>query len=122
MVVRLFLTSSRSYKNYRSVNFAHKNLAKIYTHLPLPKFIWVAELSLKNFFLEDRVFGEIIIDATAARHAGINSLIAVHYPGYLGIRFPEEPLSTIFNMLEMYYKELSMTYPLYKNNLILGGI
>lgn len=68
LVVRVFLTSSRSYKSYRSIKNIPK-LAHIYANLPLPKFIWVAELSTYELFIQEKNFGEIIVDATATKNA-----------------------------------------------------
>ncbi|MBU7008213.1 hypothetical protein [Phosphitispora fastidiosa] len=121
LVVRIFLTSSRSYKNFRAINCSEQELAKVYSHLPLPKFIWVAEISLNSLFKQGQIFGEIIIDATASRYSHANSLVAIHYPGYLGYRLPDEPLNKIFDMMAFYSKEFSNTYPMYNMNLIIGG-
>lgn len=120
LIVRIFLTSSRAFKQYRAINYGSARMAYEYTHLPLPKFIWVAELSLKNLYFQNKVFGEIIIDATASRHTR-DSLIAVHYPGYFGYRLPHEPVSKIYDMLKFSAEDMSTAYPLYKSNLFSGG-
>ena len=44
IVIRIFLTSSRSYKKRRRELPLPHGLSEIYTQLPMPKFIWVAEL------------------------------------------------------------------------------
>jgi len=116
LVVRIFLTSSRSFKTYRSVHGGEK-LAHLYSNVPLPKFIWVAELSTYDLFQKGKIFGEIIVDATATRYS-YDKLIALHYPGLLGFRLPNEPQTVIFDMIKnTYSKDFANTYPMYINNL-----
>lgn len=118
IVVRLFLTSSRQYKHFKSLNAGDVHMAKIITHLQMPKFVWVAELSLKTlYYNEKKVFGEIIIDATASRFTNLDSLLLLHYPGFIGWRTPTESLANLFKRLEYRYDALLDSYPLYTNNL-----
>lgn len=116
LVVRIFLTSSRSFKTYRSVH-SNQKLAHLYSNISLPKFIWVAEISTYDLFQKGEVFGEVIVDATATRYS-YDKLIALHYPGLLGYREPNESEKVIFDMIKnSYYKDLANTYPMYINNL-----
>lgn len=117
IILRLFLTTSRHYKKFKSINSPNQFMGNVYTRLPMPKFIWVAELSLKSLYEESKVFGEIIIDATASRSSCLNSLVLLHYPKRLGYRNPDEPLTNIFNMLSLDNDNADCTYQLYINNL-----
>lgn len=120
LVVRLFLTSSRSYKHFKSLHLKNDYLSRLYTQLPMPKFIWVAELSLKSAYMEGNVLGELIIDATASRYNGLKSIVLLHYPGYVGWRLPNQDLTNLFDMLKLKHDDINELYPLYSNNL-LGG-
>ena len=120
IVIRLFLTSSRQYKHFKNLHANSEYISKVITHMSFPKFVWVAEISLKSLYLKNEVFGEIIIDATASRYTNIESLLFLHYPGYLGYRNSNESLTKIVDMLKLKHEGASGIYPLYINNLI-GG-
>lgn len=66
IVFRLFLASSRHYKEERiSCCKDNPELKRIYREVPLPNFIWVCELYTKQNKNEcHEIYGEIIIDAT----------------------------------------------------------
>jgi len=118
LVIRFFLTSARKYKAYRSENYPHIGLARVYTQIPFPKFIWVAELSIESEFQKENIFGEIILDATASRFSMESAIISIHYPGYIGYRTPDESIETLFTRLEINYPGLNGFYPVYVNNLV----
>jgi hypothetical protein len=120
LVLRMFLTSSRHYKKFRNNNPPNDYMARIYANVSMPRFIWVIELSLLSLYRDSNIFGELIIDATASRHSGVDSLVLVHYPGYLAWRNPNEPLHKIADMLKYSIADTNDVYPLYRNNLI-GG-
>jgi hypothetical protein len=58
--------------------------------LPLPKFIWVAEIGTKGTFGNGNIIGEVILDATASGNALNESIISIHYPGLIAYRNPEQ--------------------------------
>jgi hypothetical protein len=89
-LIRIFLASSRKYKNYRSLEHSHRDVANIYMDLPLPKFIWVAEIGTKGTFGNGNIIGEDILDATASGNALNESIISIHYPGLIAYRNPEQ--------------------------------
>lgn len=64
-VVRTFLTSSRSYKDYISKNsdFLQEEKQKLLT-LDMAKFIWVTEYSDVDSFCREKANGIILMDAT----------------------------------------------------------
>ena len=66
---RLFLASSRHYRNNRIKN-SSSVMTAAYRHyclgVPLPQFIWVCELYTKISYDEKMAIGEIVIDATAS--------------------------------------------------------
>jgi len=79
LVIRIFLTTSRAYKAQRRSSPLPYDLARLYTRLPMPKFIWVAELSTRQLYPQEQILGEIIWDATAS-DGDLFSWLVVHYP------------------------------------------
>jgi hypothetical protein len=79
LVVRIFLTSSKSYKCFRRGYPVSNQLDQLYLQLPMPKFIWVCELSTRALYPKGKVLGEILWDATANHHDPYAFLV-IHYP------------------------------------------
>ncbi|HIJ95546.1 MAG TPA: hypothetical protein HPP94_07395 [Desulfuromonadales bacterium] len=82
LIKRIFLTSSRSYKKFRRENPLPFGLQDYYLQLPMPKFIWICELSMGGFYPNKQIVGEIIFDATAS-HRDRFSFLAIHYPDFI---------------------------------------
>mgnify|MGYP003416546851 FL=1 len=113
--IRIFLATARNYKESR-----FKSLSKSYIvidNIPLPKFIWVCEISTKELYKENKIFGEIILDATASKHDKFNQLILLRYPNKLSYKIFEEPLERLKLRLSINRRDLELTYEMYKNNL-----
>lgn len=83
LTIRVFMASSRTFKRERDHVFQGSNpeIQQIYNQIAFPKFVWVCEISTPELFEEGKVFGEIIIDATASAEVKSNSFILLHYPG-----------------------------------------
>ncbi len=79
LVVRIFLTSSKSYKCFRHSNPIPNQIHQLYLQLPMPKFIWICELSTRTLYPTFKILGEIIWDATA-NHYDPYAFLAIHYP------------------------------------------
>jgi hypothetical protein len=112
-VVRTFLTSSRSYKRGR-VASGPSALSQLYAYHPMPKFIWVAELSTRDLYPTGKIVGEVIWDATANQLDPF-SFLYIHYPDRIIVN-DRNSLSRRPGR----FKEASMTlgpYDLYRNNL-----
>lgn len=112
VIMRLFMASSRSLKNYRSTKIKNEYAKEAYAMVPMPRFVWVCELYRENDYEDLMAFGEIIIDATSALGRGHNvrSLILMHYPKVIGIRFPEQTSSWFEKMIELDEDELFEGY------------
>jgi hypothetical protein len=82
ILLRFFLTSSRSFKDSLSTNdsFSYDVKEKILSK-PLPKFIWVGELSSKDLIKEKKANGLIILDATEANINTNKPLVFAAYGG-----------------------------------------
>lgn len=122
LVTRLFLTSSRNFKKFRIKEAKTTDEKMLYSDMEYPKFIWVCEFS--PFFVytrEQKVTGEIILDATASSESGLDSIIDVRIGVYNGYRETCEKIEILFERLEHYVESYSSEYPLYRNNLKKGG-
>jgi len=68
-VVRLLLTTGRSYKRLLVENHLISNLyvTEIILETPFPNFIWLAEISTRELYVKNKkANGLVIIDATEA--------------------------------------------------------
>lgn len=85
VIIRLFMCSSRNYKQRRVTNFGltNKEVCERYAELLLPRFVWVCEIYDRQNYCEGKAIGEIVIDATASPQDGIRSVILYHYPYYI---------------------------------------
>lgn len=116
VIIRLFMSSSHSLKEYRAKTIKSQYVREAYVLVPMPHFVWVCEL-YRDFDYNDglQAFGEIVIDATSvSSEHKIKSLIMMHYPGVLGVRYPNDT-STAFD--EMVKFDSDDLFPGYKNNL-----
>lgn len=80
ILLRLFLTSSRSYKQFIAMSQTiNKDVKELIMLTAMPKFIWVAELSTKMLFVEGKAAGLMVLDATEANHNVTDSLLFIAY-------------------------------------------
>jgi hypothetical protein len=108
LVLRLFLTSSRSYKNRINENSDFDDtLKKLLVGISMPKFIWIAELSTVDLYAEGKSNGYLILDATGAPR--VESIVFIVYPGQW-CYFED-------GKLEKLVVSDIHTYPVYRNNL-----
>ncbi len=108
VIIRLFMASSRSLKNFRSDTIKNIYAKEAYVIVPMPRFVWVCELYREREYEKLKAFGEIVIDATSAFGRGNSacSLILMHYPKVIGIRYPEQTNPEIDEMVELEDDEL----------------
>lgn len=80
MVLRIFMCSSKSFKNSRINSLKDKkNCQSMYTNLEAPKFVWVCEIYDKDSYKSRDVLGEIVLDATASPSDGTYAVILINY-------------------------------------------
>lgn len=86
LVLRLFLTTARSYKRkLRARGMADPVVERVYRRLPMPHFVWICEIAEYAEYARDRkVFGEVIWDATRNAHEP-DGWIAFHLPEMLAV-------------------------------------
>ena len=111
IVLRVFLTSSRSFKNKIATNESVHEILKDFILLTsMPKFIWVAEISNRDLYSRKKAFGLIIVDAT-----GNASLL---YETILILMYPDKIIK--FNSKEHKFDFINNdfgVFDIYKNNL-----
>lgn len=115
VIIRLFMASSGSYKNYRMHTMNDIYVKQLYTLIPMPRFIWVCELYRMDDYEKLSAFGEVVIDATSAPNRGHRSLIMMHYPKVIAYRHPDQAEVGFDYMAKL---EEDTLFPGYKNNLI----
>lgn len=81
-VIRTMLSSSRSYKNeiLQNPDLTEELKEKIVSK-PMPKFIWVCEISNKELLKREKCFGSIVLDATEPNTKRLKPLIYCHLGG-----------------------------------------
>lgn len=117
ILLRIYLTSSRKYKKIRGRNSTSNEENAFYQQLIYPKFLWIAELSTIEEYENNKVFGEIVLDATATRYNPLDSIIFMRFLNTYSYRLPDESIDMLkeFNL----FKDASTKsfYKMYKNNL-----
>jgi hypothetical protein len=84
LVIRLHLRTSQAYKTHcRRQGLPHQ-LELLYTQLPMPRHVWIAEISTTALYPEGNVLGEIVLDATASDQDQLAWLL-IHYPEFLKV-------------------------------------
>ena len=99
VVVRLFLASSRTFKMFRIEHSEDQDIAyrNLYGSIPLPRFVWIAELFAARDFEapSGKAFGEIVLDATSATKNDIKSVIMLNYPNTVSVRWPNSTIRAL---------------------------
>jgi len=87
IVTRSFLTSSKSFKRMRRGDAVPFGIADVYCEMPMPKFVWVCEISTPELFRVGKIAGEILFDATANRLDRM-AFLSIHYPDFFLLNDP----------------------------------
>ena len=109
--LRFFLTSGRSFKNVLNFNKTFDaDVRQLILETPLPKFVWVGEISNKELIKERQANGLILLDATEADTSELKPLI---FANYLSVLFSIDPDEYFFSK-----KDISLpTFSIFTNNL-----
>jgi len=109
--LRFFLTSGRSFKNAININKTFDITNKqLLLETPLPKFVWIGEISNKQLIKSREANGLIVLDATEADTSELKPLI---FANYLNVLFSIDPGKTNFSK-----KVLPLpTFSIFTNNL-----
>jgi len=118
IILRFFLTSSRSFKYKTATDMnIDERLKEIIITTHMPKFIWVAELSNKQLYADNLANGLIIIDATNNDIMQVTeSLIYLSYPDkFIMLGQKEKKVEKVFNNIKF------KPFNIYTNNLAGGN-
>jgi hypothetical protein len=110
IVMRFFLTSSRSFKHRAAMNPTMSRMLKdLIVNSTMPKFVWVAELTDEARYClpEPKAFGYVILDATS--DPSVDAVFLIVYPGCLSYR--DEALK-----MNLFAVDLG-EFDIYRNNL-----
>lgn len=90
-VWRMYLTASRSYKDFKTKTTSKEELRLFYMNCALPRFIWVLEIAkLDEYMLSPpRARVEVILDATASPHSETSGILSVGYKDHF-VFVPED--------------------------------
>ncbi len=114
LVMRLFLTTGRSFKKCLRRGMGSAYVCSLYRELPLPHFIWVCEFSHSSIYPQ-KVWGEVLWDATRNAYEPLG-FIALHYPEKL-VYDRGSALNGTQELEEVSLKSWQ-EYPIYENNLV----
>lgn len=114
-IVRTFLTSSRSYKDYVTKNsdFSLEVKQTLLT-LDMAKFVWVTEYADANSFCDEKANGIILMDATGHIDANVEDISSI-------ILYQKKTSAFVYNQEEKRHREFEKFMPTrfntFKNNL-----
>lgn len=123
VIIRLFLTTSRNFKEYKSKQKDMK-VNKIVQMLPMPKFIWVGEYMLASQYVKKnkKAFGEVVVDATVSKYMREEGVLYARFPQRIAYKLPQDQSDIFFNRIENVINVQNMMVPdefeVFKNNLL----
>lgn len=103
-VIRTFLASNRTYREYIMKNKDMDETAKqIYLQIDMPKFVWVTEIADKTSFYANKVNGLVLLDATGSNidNEGYSSLLFYQING----------TGTFFNKEIRWFENIPISLP-----------
>lgn len=89
IVIRLFLTTSRAYKEYRISSCEDIQEKSFFSQALFPKFIWACEFSTRDLFAKHMALGEYVLDATSSWDQA--PVILMRHGRSICYRGPEDP-------------------------------
>lgn len=82
ITLRVFLCSTRSYRDYVNRSSMSVEMKRMVANLTLPRFVWVAELSDRDKLKQEIATGFILLDATEYRTEYHNALLVAFCEGH----------------------------------------
>ena len=89
IVIRLFLTTSRAYKQFRVTNTCSLNEKVFFSQVAYPKFVWICEYGTLDAYRNHKAIGEFVIDATASKNS--SPVISIRHGDSITYRGPNDP-------------------------------
>lgn len=115
VIIRIFLTTSRNYKasRFRALEKSYRIIDRI----PMPKFLWVCEISTEKQYQNGKICGEIVLDATASKRDGSESIILLRYPKKIAYKYFYDSLQKLEEMLKLNRLLMEKEFDSFKLNL-----
>lgn len=115
IIIRLYLTTSKSYKNFRIQKAAGKserNLTEkfFFSQVDYPKFLWICEYSTVDMYSQHRAIGEFVLDATSSKDY---SIISIRHGEKVTYRSPVGDKDDAYVPTEL---KLPETFAIYESN------
>lgn len=115
IIIRMYLASSKSFKNYRIKNALSTSLEGLserlfYSQVNYPKFLWVCEYSTMEQYANHQANGEIVFDATSAKDY---SVISIRHGEVITYRAPDDVEDNAYKPMDL---RLSKTFTTYESN------
>lgn len=117
ITIRYYLAKSAEYKQYRITNGVTQSDKTFYADVPMPKSVWIAEISTYQCYEMGFGFGEVVLDATASNQSRVNSILLIRM-AHLGVyRLPDETYDDFNNKIknQAHYMDLSSMLVLFSN-------
>ena len=81
-VWRIFLTTSKSYKSYKSKTVKNPFLRTHYMEWSMPHFVWVLEIGTLDTYINDCARIEILLDATSSPQSQNYGILSIGYKNH----------------------------------------
>ena len=114
VVFRIFLTTSRAFKDFRVLNSNNTDEKIYYSQVSYPKFLWVCEYGAPLSYAKHRINGEFILDATAYKCGTVDSAVTIRHGEHITYRGPDELVENVHSYREDI--ELSKEYAMFEQN------
>ena len=123
VVLRYYLTTSRSFVEFRNRDTEYMEEKLFYDTTTFPKFVWVGEYSTLELYRKGKILGEIIVDATAPKYSGMGAIIAMRFGGRCASRQTDESPEILQQKLcDLKEQQARLIYSLYVKNLQKGDL
>lgn len=98
-VWRMYLTASRSYKDFKTRTTKNEQLKHFYMDCALPRFIWVLEITTIEDYANSKARVEVLLDATSSPYNDTKGIISIGYKGHF-VYVPDELYNKCENDIE----------------------
>lgn len=117
IIIRYYLVNSAKYKQHRILNGTSRRDKQFYADVPMPKSVWIAEISTYKFYEMGYAFAEVILDATASNLSKVNSVVLLRTAHFGVCRLPNETYSEFVGKIERdeTYTDLSPVFSMYSS-------
>ena len=117
VVIRIFLSTARNYKAGRFESVNNSVAKELYLNIPLPKFVWVCEISTLSEYKNNKIIGEIVLDATSSKYDKLESTILIRYQQKFGFKLNNETILKLKERLTQNREFFLQNYGMFDKNL-----